>query len=101
MQELMVNTNIAAVTDFAGPADAYESDSDPMTLEIVMLSKKADGPSRVSDDGEVIFMQEKTKDEEQQTRFTTALYLKAQRKLAEPNNPLQPIAPTSGVPAER
>lgn len=88
MQDLMINTKVNAVVDIEGPAEHYRSDGDPMTLEIVMLSKRSDGPSRVSDDGELIFMQAKTRDKEQQTLFTTAFYLKARRKLAESNKPL-------------
>ncbi len=37
------------------PAASYKSDGDPDTLEIVFLDKRKDGPSRVSQDGEVIF----------------------------------------------
>jgi hypothetical protein len=101
MVQLMTDTKVNAVTEIEVPAVDYQSDGDPMTLEIVMLSKQSDGPSRVSDDGEIIFMQSKTKSKEQQTLFTTAFYRKAQLKLAEPNKPLQPTAPTSGSSAEQ
>jgi hypothetical protein len=84
MVQLMTDTKVKAVTEFEGPAADYQSDGDPMTLEIVMLSKQADGPSRVSDDGEIIFMQPKTKSKKQQTLFTTAFYRKAQLRLGEP-----------------
>ena len=90
MKDLMINTKVLAVANLDVPAADYKSDGDPMTLEIVMLSKRADGPSRVSDDGEVIFMQDKTKDKAQQTLFTTAFYLKAKRKLAESQKLSQP-----------
>jgi len=101
MVQLMTDTKVNAVTEIEVPAVDYQSDGDPMTLEIVMLSKQSDGPSRVSDDGEIIFMRPKTKSKEQQTLFTTAFYRKAQLKLAEPNKPLQPTAPTSGSSAEQ
>jgi hypothetical protein len=84
MQELMVNTKVVAVTKLDGPADSHESDDDPMTLEIVMLTEPSDGPSRVSHDGEVIFMQKEIEGKEQEMLFTSAFYLKAQRKLAAP-----------------
>lgn len=100
MVQLMTSTKVNAVTEIEGPVVDYESDGDPMTLEIVMLSNLSDGPSRVSDDGEVIFMQPKTKNKEQQTLFTTAFYRKAQLKLAEPK-PLRPTSPTSGSSAEQ
>lgn len=101
MADLMINTKVSAVTGNEGPAEDYQPDEDPMTLEIVMLPKRSDDPSRVLHGGEVIVLNAKAKDKEQQKLITTAFYLKAQRKLAEPNKPLQPIAPTSGAPAER
>jgi hypothetical protein len=42
----------------AAPAETpitSSTGSHPATLELVIFSKKSDGPSRVSDDGEVIF----------------------------------------------
>lgn len=97
MLDLMQNTKVIA-TEVQGTAESYEPDGDPMTLEIVMLAKPSDGASHVSEDGEVIFLQPKTKNKEQQTLFTTAFYRKAQRRLAEPS---QPIAPASDAPAEQ
>jgi len=44
------------VTELTVPATEYKGDGDPTTLEIVFLTKKSDGPSRVSDEGEVIFL---------------------------------------------
>ena len=44
------------VTQLSVPAREYKGDGDPNTLEIVFLTNKSDGPSRVSDDGEVIFL---------------------------------------------
>jgi len=53
--KLMIETQVVAVTELKGPASEYKSDGDPNTLEIVFLERKQDGPSRVADDGEVIF----------------------------------------------
>ena len=61
----MVETQVVAVTEYKGPASAYKSDGDPNTLEIVFLENKKDGPSRVSDDGEVIFLYKASQKEEQ------------------------------------
>jgi hypothetical protein len=52
---ILTQTKIV-VTELAVPAREYKGDGDPNTLEIVFLTKKSDGPSRVSDDGEVIFL---------------------------------------------
>jgi hypothetical protein len=43
-EDLMVNTKVAAVTDLDGPANEYQVDANPMTLEIVMLSKCGNEP---------------------------------------------------------
>jgi hypothetical protein len=42
------------------PPSEYKSDGDPDTLEIVVLTEPGDGPSRVSDDGEVIYVSKAT-----------------------------------------
>jgi hypothetical protein len=79
--KLMVETRVVFVTSLAVPASEYKSDGDPDTLEIVMLSKKSDGPSRVSDDGEVIFLY-KPSDKEQQALIGKAFEIRARRRLA-------------------
>jgi hypothetical protein len=63
--KLMIETQVVAVTELRGPASEYKSDGDPNTLEIVFLENKQDGPSRVSDDGEVIFLYKASQKEEQ------------------------------------
>lgn len=60
------------------PAAEYKDDGDPTTLEIVFLTKKADGPSRVSDNGEVIFLY-KASDETQQKLITRAFEIRIAR----------------------
>jgi hypothetical protein len=37
-------------------ASSYPGDGDPQTIEVIRLRKKADGPSRVSEDGQVIYL---------------------------------------------
>jgi hypothetical protein len=53
---ILKETQVIAVMELAVPAAEYKGDNDPNTLEIVFLKKKKDGPSRISDDGEVIFL---------------------------------------------
>ena len=78
--KLMVETQVVAVTDFKGPASEYKSDGDPNTLEIVFLTNKQDGPSRVSDDGEVIFLY-KASEKEQRKLIEQAFKIRALRRL--------------------
>ena len=63
--KLMIETQVVAVTELKGPASEYKSDGDPNTLELVFLENKQDGPSRVSDDGEVIFLYKASQKEQQ------------------------------------
>lgn len=63
--KLIIETQVIAVPELKGPASEYKSDGDPNTLEIVFLTNKQDGPSRVSDDGEVIFLYKASQKEEQ------------------------------------
>jgi hypothetical protein len=50
--------NMVMAESLPAPAGQYKGDGDPTTLEVVILSKKSDGPSRVTEDGEVIFLYE-------------------------------------------
>jgi len=60
---LMTTTNMIAVE---GDAVAnFMPDSDPDSLEIVFLTKPEQGKSHVSDDGQVIFLNGATGDEQQ------------------------------------
>jgi len=81
MQDIAVHSKV--VTDGAGatPED-FHQDSDPATLQIVMLAKPSDGAAQVSSDGEVIFLQKDTSEKEQQSLFATAFYLKAKAREA-------------------
>jgi hypothetical protein len=84
LKKLMVETkvNLLLASEIEGSATEYKSDGDPLTLELVMLEKGV-GADRVSDDGEVIFMHEKTKDKVQQQLITTAFYLRTKKYMAE------------------
>ncbi len=53
--KLMTTTKIALVTELEVPAADFKSDGDPNSLEIVFFEKKG-AKSRVSGDGEVIFL---------------------------------------------
>jgi hypothetical protein len=78
--ELMETTKTSMREGLDVPAAEYKSDGDPETLEIVMLKKKQDGPSRVSEDGEVIFLY-KASDKKQQELISEAYTLRAKRAL--------------------
>jgi hypothetical protein len=80
--ELMQTTKIAAVTELLVPSREYKSDGDPETLEVVFLENKKDGPSRVSEDGEVIFLY-KASDRKQQALIDQAFEIRARRALDE------------------
>lgn len=49
-------TKVHVVTHLTVPAAEFREDGDPTTLQIVFLDKEADGPTRVSDNGEVVFL---------------------------------------------
>jgi hypothetical protein len=79
--KLMQETKVRAVMDLTVPASQYKADDDPSTLEIVELDKKSDGPSRVTDDGEVIFMNHAS-EKERTTLIAKAFDIRARRALA-------------------
>jgi hypothetical protein len=54
--KIMEETKVIAVMDIEGPSASFKDDGDPNTLEVVFLSKRSDGPSRVSSDGQVVFL---------------------------------------------
>jgi hypothetical protein len=76
----MENTKISMRTKLPVPAHEYKSDGDPETLEIVYLDKKEDGPSRVSDDGEVVFLY-KASDRKEQALIDRAFEIRARQTL--------------------
>ena len=87
-RKLIIETKIITVPELKGPASEYRSDGDPNTLELVFLSNKKDGPSRVSDDGEVIFLY-KASARKQQELISQAFEIRAVRRLkARPNSSL-------------
>lgn len=81
LADIGISTKIIAVPEIAVPASQYKSDGDADTLELVFLKDKSDGQSRVSDDGEIIFLQGKVKDKTQQELFTQAFYIRAVLKM--------------------
>jgi hypothetical protein len=78
--KLMQETKIDAVFD-ATTADGFVADNDPDTLQIVFLDSPTAGPSHVSEDGEVIFLNNAT-DDEQQALIRQAFEIKARLRLA-------------------
>jgi hypothetical protein len=54
----------------------YKGDGDPTTLELVIFSNKVDGPSRVTDDGEVIFFYAKDPEKLQQQLIQQAFKIR-------------------------
>lgn len=79
--ELMVKTELNMRDGLDVPAAEYKSDGNPDTLELVMLKDKKDGPSRVSPDGEVIFLY-KASGKKQQALIEEAFALRARARLA-------------------
>jgi len=77
MQDIAVHTKVVIVEGAGATPSTFHEDSDPTTLQIVMLAKPSDGAAQVSSDGEVIFLQKDTPEKEQQALFATAFYLKA------------------------
>ena len=71
--------NLVLAESLPVPLSQYKSDGDPMTLELVIFSNKSDGPSRVSDDGEVIFFYKKDSDKLQQQLIQKAFEIRISR----------------------
>ena len=84
MQDVAVHSKVVTVEGSGITPDSFHSDSDPATLQIVMLAKPSDGSAQVSSDGEVIFFQKDTSETEQQSLFATAFYLKAKARQPTP-----------------
>jgi len=79
---ILAETKLIAIMELAVPSSEFKGDGDPMTLEIVFLTKKSDGPSRVSDDGEVIFLY-KASDKTQQKLIMEAFDIRFARAAQE------------------
>jgi hypothetical protein len=75
---ILTQTKMNVVAELTGPASEFKGDGDPTTIEIVFLTKKSDGPSRVSDDGEVIFLH-KAPDKTQQKLIERAFEIRLAR----------------------
>ena len=82
MQDIAVHSKVVMVDGSGFTPGNFHEDSDPTTLQIVMLAKPSDGAAQVSSDGEVIFLQKDTSEKEQQSLFATAFYLKAKARQA-------------------
>jgi hypothetical protein len=76
---MMMDTHLIAVTSLSVPADEYVS-KEPDALEIVFLSKSDDGSSRVSDDGNVVFLSKDASQETQQSLTSQAFDIRMKRK---------------------
>jgi len=78
---LMETTKVIAVMGIDGSSTDFKDDGDPDTLQIVFLSKKSDGPSRVSPNGEVIFLY-KASDTQQSELIGKAFDMRVARRLS-------------------
>jgi len=78
---IMETTEVVAVMGLDGTSTDFKDDGDPDTLQIVFLDKKSDGPSRVSSDGEVIFLY-KASDKVQSKLIEQAFDLRVSRRLS-------------------
>ena len=86
--KLMEETKINAVFELRVAAKDYKPSDDSTTLDIVFLKRREDGPSRVSDDGRVIFLY-KASDKTEQALFDQAFEIRALKALKEPNYRLE------------
>ncbi len=74
--------NLVMAEALSVPVSQYKGDGDPTTLEMVIFSKKSDGPSRVSDDGEVIFFYKMDSDKLQQELIQKAFEIRIARAMS-------------------
>lgn len=77
--KLMQTTQVVAVANFSGPPDKFVPDTDSNTLQIVFLGQPEFGPSRVSGDGEVIFLAPGVTEDEQSNLIGKAFDIRVQR----------------------
>ena len=77
--QLMQTTQVNAVSV---PIDEFVPDKDPNTLEIVLMSKAEDGPSHVSEDGEVIYLSPNATETEQSDLISKAFDIRVRLRLA-------------------
>ena len=86
--KIMETTKLIAVMDIEGPSADFKGDGDPNTLEVVFLSKKSDGPSRVSPDGEVVFLY-KASDKLQSELIDQAFGLRVTHQMSAETKPVK------------
>lgn len=68
--------NLVMAESLPVPISQYKGDGDPTTLELVIFTKKSDGPSRVTADGEVIFFYSKDSEKLQQELIQQAFKIR-------------------------
>lgn len=78
--KLMEETKLIAQMGIEGSSADFKDDGDPKTLQVVFLDKRSDGPSRVSPDGEVVFLY-KASDELQSELIGKAFDVRVARAL--------------------
>lgn len=81
LKKVMEETKVNLRTEMSGEVSEFESDGDPMTLEIVFLKHLVSGATTVSDDGDVIFLFEPS-DEVQREPIGKAFQIRTQFRLA-------------------
>jgi hypothetical protein len=79
--KIMEETEVIARMDIDVPSTDFKDDGNPKTLEMVFLSKRSDGPSRVSPNGEVVFLY-KASDKLQSELIGKAFDLRVARALS-------------------
>jgi hypothetical protein len=78
--KLMQKTKVDFVPHIDVSPAEFKGMADPNVLEIVILDRRKDGPSRVTDDGRIIFLYHAT-DKEQTALIDRAFDIRARRQL--------------------
>jgi hypothetical protein len=78
--QLMQITKVIMIPHSTVPANKFVADNDPNSLEVVFLNSAAEGPSHVSDDGQVIFLDPDAADDVQQALIMQALEIRIKRQ---------------------
>jgi hypothetical protein len=77
LNKVRESTRLVTTGAITVPSRKYKSDRDPTTLELVTVTEKKDGPTRVSDDGQVIFIMGELTDKRKEELITQAIYFRA------------------------
>jgi hypothetical protein len=78
---IMLDTKVVVGKKLKGPASEYQHDNDPNTIELVILGRDDPGPSRVSEDGEIIFQKgTRVSDDEADGLLQKAFDIREQRE---------------------